>query len=142
VFLGVFANVSNACSKCFIYLQMYVVSVAFEYFKSRSGVASPSSAFAASPRCPLLLPVLVGHPIRHRGHCTPQVLPNQRCGRAPPSLLLLDAGDVQVVRAPAWDARNGVQACAFVQSPSASSAVSSINNRLNCVCWIFYGLDS
>jgi hypothetical protein len=38
-FSDVFASVSNACFKCFICLQMYVASVAFEYFKSRLSVA-------------------------------------------------------------------------------------------------------
>jgi len=46
-----FLGISDACFKCFIYLHMYVVTVASEYFKSRSGVASPSSPSAASPRC-------------------------------------------------------------------------------------------
>jgi hypothetical protein len=38
-FSDVFASVSNACFKCFICLQMYVASVASEYFKIRLGVA-------------------------------------------------------------------------------------------------------
>jgi hypothetical protein len=39
-FLGVFfANISEACFKCFIYLQKYIASVAFGCFKSRSGIA-------------------------------------------------------------------------------------------------------
>jgi hypothetical protein len=37
VFLGVFANISNSCFKCFICLHMYVASVVSECFKSRSG---------------------------------------------------------------------------------------------------------
>jgi hypothetical protein len=39
--LSVFVNVSDACFKCFIYLQMYVASVS-GCFKSRLGVASRS----------------------------------------------------------------------------------------------------
>jgi hypothetical protein len=51
VFSGVFASVLDVCFKCFIYLQMYVASIVSRYFKSRSGVASPSSLSAASPWC-------------------------------------------------------------------------------------------
>ena len=51
-FSCVFANVSDACFKCFICLKTYI---AFGCFKSRSGVASSSSLFAALPRCLLLL---------------------------------------------------------------------------------------
>jgi hypothetical protein len=43
VFLGVFACVSDSCFKCFICLQTYVASVVSRCFKSRSGVASPST---------------------------------------------------------------------------------------------------
>ena len=39
VFLGVFASVSNACFKCFIFLQTYVACVASECLKSRSIIA-------------------------------------------------------------------------------------------------------
>jgi hypothetical protein len=38
-FLGVFASVLDVCFKCFIYLLLYVVTIAYEYLKSRSGVA-------------------------------------------------------------------------------------------------------
>jgi hypothetical protein len=58
VFSGVFANVSDACFKCFICLQTYVASVVSRYFKSRLGVVSPSSLFAVSPWC-LLLPCIL-----------------------------------------------------------------------------------
>ena len=74
-FPGVFASVSDACFKCFVCLQTYVASVVFECFKSRLRIASPSSPFAASPRCPLLLPAPARHP--------------------PPLSSLLDASDVQ-----------------------------------------------
>ena len=77
---SVFASVSDACFKCFICLQTYVASVAFECFKSRLRIASPSSPFAASPRCPLLLPAPARHP--------------------PPLSSLLDASDVQGAWAP------------------------------------------
>jgi hypothetical protein len=39
VFSGVVASVLDACFKCFIYLQTYVVNVLSEYFQNRSGVA-------------------------------------------------------------------------------------------------------
>jgi hypothetical protein len=68
-FSDVFANVSDACSKCFICLQTYVASVASECFKSRTSVAS-----AASSQC-LLLPTPAGHP--------------------PPPSSLFDVGDVR-----------------------------------------------
>jgi hypothetical protein len=42
---GAAVSVSYACFKCFICLQTYVASVASGCFKSRSGVASPSSLF-------------------------------------------------------------------------------------------------
>jgi hypothetical protein len=45
--LGVFVTVLDACVKCFICLQTYVASVVSGCFKSRSGVASPSSSYAA-----------------------------------------------------------------------------------------------
>ena len=35
---SVFASVLDACFKCFIYLLLYVATVAFRYFKSRSDV--------------------------------------------------------------------------------------------------------
>ena len=38
VFLGVFASVSDACFKCFIFLEMHVAKVLSGCFKSRSGV--------------------------------------------------------------------------------------------------------
>jgi hypothetical protein len=41
-FGGVFASVLDACFKCFICLEIYVVSVASRCFKSRSDVASRS----------------------------------------------------------------------------------------------------
>jgi hypothetical protein len=47
-FSSVFASVLDACFKCSIYFQTYVTSVAW-YFKSRSGVASPSLSSIASP---------------------------------------------------------------------------------------------
>jgi hypothetical protein len=53
-FSGVFASVSYACFKCFISLHTYVANVASGCFKSRSGVASPCSPSAVSPRCLLL----------------------------------------------------------------------------------------
>ena len=53
-FPDVFTSVLDACFKCFIYLQTYVASVVSGYFKSRSGVASPSSLSAASSWCLLL----------------------------------------------------------------------------------------
>jgi hypothetical protein len=37
-FLGIFASVSDACLKCFIYLLLYVATIAFRCFKSRSSV--------------------------------------------------------------------------------------------------------
>jgi hypothetical protein len=58
-FSGVFASVLDACFKCFICLQIYAVSVASKYFKSRSVVATPSSHSVVSPR--YLLPVPAGH---------------------------------------------------------------------------------
>ena len=75
----VFASVSDAFFKCFICLQTYIASVAYGCFKSRSGIASPSSHSAALPQCFHLLLALVGHP-------------NQRHRRASPPPLLLDAG--------------------------------------------------
>jgi hypothetical protein len=48
--------------KCFICLQTYVASVASRCFKSRSGVAFPSSLSAASPRCLLFLLAPAGYP--------------------------------------------------------------------------------
>jgi len=39
MFSDVFASVSDACFKSFIYLLLYVATVAFGCFKSRSGVA-------------------------------------------------------------------------------------------------------
>jgi hypothetical protein len=41
-FSDVFASVSDACFKCFIYIQTYVAGVASGCFKSRSSVASRS----------------------------------------------------------------------------------------------------
>jgi len=70
------------------------VTVTSEYFKSRSGVASPSSPSAASPRCLLLLPTPAGHPIRRHGQGIPRVLPNQRRRWALAPSPLLDVGDV------------------------------------------------
>ena len=81
-FLGVFASVSDACFKCFIYLQTYVTSVASECFKSRLGVASPSSPSAASPQCLLLFSAPTGHPL--------------------PPPYLIDANDVQGDAGPMW----------------------------------------
>jgi hypothetical protein len=54
-FLYVFASVSDACFKYFIYLQTYVASVASACFKSRPDVVSPSSFSATLPQCLLLL---------------------------------------------------------------------------------------
>jgi hypothetical protein len=51
VFLGVFASVSYACFKCFIVFRRMLQIVASVYFKTRSGIASPSSPSAISPRC-------------------------------------------------------------------------------------------
>ena len=59
MFSGVFTSVSDACFKFFICFETYVASVASECFKSRSGVASLSSPFVASPRCLLVFFVLV-----------------------------------------------------------------------------------
>jgi hypothetical protein len=81
VFSGVFASVSNVCFKCSIHLQTYVASDAFECFKSRSGVASPSWPSATSSWCLLLL-----MPARH----------------PPPPPSLLDAGDFQGGAGPMW----------------------------------------
>jgi len=53
-FSDVFASVSYARFKCFIFLRTYVVSVVFGCFKSRSSVASPFFPSAVSPRCLLL----------------------------------------------------------------------------------------
>jgi hypothetical protein len=62
-FAMVFENFSGAFFfKCFICLRTYVASVASRRFKSKSGVASPSSLFYYSPRCLLLLRVPAGHP--------------------------------------------------------------------------------
>jgi hypothetical protein len=47
VFFRCFSTVSDACVNCFICLQTYVASVVSGCFKSRSGVASPSSPSAA-----------------------------------------------------------------------------------------------
>ena len=58
-----FVSVSDVCFKCFICPQMYVANVLFGRFKSRSGVASPSSLSAASPQCLLLLLAPAGHPL-------------------------------------------------------------------------------
>jgi len=51
----------DAWFKCFIYLETYVASVVSGFFKSRSGVVSPNSSSAASPRCTprLLLPCIL-----------------------------------------------------------------------------------
>jgi hypothetical protein len=72
---SVFVIVSDACFKCFICLQTYISSVAYEYFKSRTGVASPSSSYVVLSWCLLLLPIPARHP--------------------PPPPLLLDIGDVR-----------------------------------------------
>ena len=85
VFSGVIISVSDACFTC---LHMYVASIAFEYFKSRSGLVSSSSLSAASSRC-LLLATLVGHP------------------PLPPSLL--NARDVQGMRGPHVGVQNGAE---------------------------------
>ena len=61
MFSGVFASISDAYFKCFAYLQRNVVSVASGYFKSRPGVASPSSSCAALP-WRLLSPSTALHP--------------------------------------------------------------------------------
>jgi hypothetical protein len=37
-FLVIFVNVLDGCFKCFIFLPLYVATVAFRDFKSRSGV--------------------------------------------------------------------------------------------------------
>jgi hypothetical protein len=95
VFLGVFISVSDVCFKYFICLQTYVVSVASGCFKSRLGVASPSSPSAASPRC-LLLPALAGHPNQRRRRALPPSA--SRCWWRSRRHL------------PAWGARNRVQA--------------------------------
>ena len=39
MFLGIFASVLDICFKCFIDLLLYVATVAYVCFKSRSGVA-------------------------------------------------------------------------------------------------------
>jgi hypothetical protein len=65
VFLGVLASVSDACFKCFICFQTYVVSIASKYFKSRSDVTSHSLPSAASSRCLLLLLPVPAVDIRH-----------------------------------------------------------------------------
>jgi hypothetical protein len=71
-FSGVFVNVSDACFKCFICLQMYVASVVSGCFKSRSGVASPSLPSIVSPWClVLLLLALVGQPNQRRKRVLP-----------------------------------------------------------------------
>jgi hypothetical protein len=70
-FWDIFASVSDACFKCFICFRTYVTSVESRYFKSRSGVASPSSPSAVLPRYLLLLSPLAGHS-------------NQRHRQAPP----------------------------------------------------------
>jgi len=44
-FSGVFASVSDVCFKYFICFQTYIAIVASEYFKTRSGVASPFPPF-------------------------------------------------------------------------------------------------
>jgi hypothetical protein len=86
----VFAMVSSVFSKCF---QMHDSSVSSDFrrtlqvfylniSKSKSGVASPSSLSAVSPRYLLLLAVLARHP--------------------PPPPPFLDAGDVQSVVGPTW----------------------------------------
>ena len=46
-FSGVFVSVLDACFKCFICVQTYVANVLSEYFKSRSGVVSPSLSAAS-----------------------------------------------------------------------------------------------
>jgi hypothetical protein len=51
-FLGVFLSVLEAYFECFIYLQMYVASVASRCFKSKSGVAAPLSLLC----CLVLVP--------------------------------------------------------------------------------------
>jgi hypothetical protein len=82
VFPGVFSSVSKACFKCFICLQMYVATVVFECFKSRSGVASFLLAFCCIVLvCP---PLGVG---RASIRCCGWVLPNRR--RRPLPLLSL-----------------------------------------------------
>jgi hypothetical protein len=48
-FSSVFASISDAYLKYFICLQTYVTSVTSGCFKTRSGVASLSSIFAALP---------------------------------------------------------------------------------------------
>jgi hypothetical protein len=80
-FLYVFASVSDACFKYFIYLQTYVASVASACFKSRPDVVSPSSLSATLPQCLLLL-VPIEHPL--------------------PPLPLLDASDIQGGAGPTW----------------------------------------
>jgi hypothetical protein len=80
-FSVVFASVLYVCLKCFICLQTYVASAAYECFKSRSGVASPSPSTASS-RCLLLFPAPAGHP--------------------PPPLSLFDVDDVRGGKDPMW----------------------------------------
>ena len=80
-FSHVFASVSDACFKYFIWLQTYVASVACECFKSRSSIASPSSPSVASPQCLLLFSAPTGHPL--------------------PPPYLIDANDVQGDAGPA-----------------------------------------
>ena len=64
-----FSNVSEACFKYFIGLHMYVATVVFGYFKSRSGVASLLPTF-----CCIVSLGADRVSIRHRG----QVLLNRR----------------------------------------------------------------
>jgi hypothetical protein len=49
---GVFASVSDACFKCFIYLYTYVAHVSYGCFKNRSGATHFAMALVAGEQQP------------------------------------------------------------------------------------------
>jgi hypothetical protein len=76
-FSGVFVSVSDACFKCFIFLQKYVASIASGYLKVyRVLHLAPSSPLTALHRCLHLLSVPAGHPNQRRMRAPP---PSSRC---------------------------------------------------------------
>jgi hypothetical protein len=96
-----FSSISNACFKRFIYLHTCVASVVSRCFKSRLGVASPSSPSAASSWC-LLLFLDAG---------------DVRAVRA-----RVGVGGVGGVRVVEWHRTRASGACSTEQAPGAGSS--------------------
>jgi hypothetical protein len=78
-FLDVFASVSDAYFKCFIYLQTYVASLHLDVSKvDRVLHLAHSSPLIASPRCLHLFSVPAWHPNQRRMRAPPPS-PSSRC---------------------------------------------------------------